>query len=318
MRIYRTTPTRSFSTFANALLRDHTISWCAAGVLMYLLSLPNGARSSIRSLAELRKEGRARIAESLRELEESRYLRRVVAKDRETGRFSTVYEVFDAPYSNGGGGTAVDDQDGNGRNLASGEGKSGGSGPLPLEEKTGGQEPPSPDPAPAPGRSRGRGRAWVRAARAARAPKGSVPEQLRSATELLLSLGRRDVRLALGTAEAVRLAPLVEEWRAAGASDARLRQALTAGLPEDVRSAPGLLANRLRRKLPAPPPPPPVRDECERCGTPLPPSSDCRACAAPSSAPAPETRGFMDAARKGGALVRAALAGAVAPEPGFA
>ncbi|GAA1153768.1 hypothetical protein GCM10009654_06640 [Streptomyces hebeiensis] len=122
MRIHRTAPTRSFSTFANALLRDHTISWCAADVLMYLLSLPNGARSSIRSLAELRKEGRARIAESLRELEESRYLRRVVAKDRETGRFSTVYEVFDAPYSNGGDGEGVGDGDRNGRNLASGEG----------------------------------------------------------------------------------------------------------------------------------------------------------------------------------------------------
>jgi hypothetical protein len=98
MRIHRTAPTRSLSSFANALIRDHQISWCAAGVLMYLLSLPPGAHASIRSLALLRKEGRTRIAEALRELEERRYLRRLVVKDPGTGLFSTEYEVFDTPY----------------------------------------------------------------------------------------------------------------------------------------------------------------------------------------------------------------------------
>ncbi|MFI6688208.1 hypothetical protein [Streptomyces sp. NPDC050485] len=98
MRIHRTAPTRSFSSFANALIRDHEISWCAAGVLMYLLSLPPGAHASIRSLAPLRKEGRTRIAEALRELEERRYLRRLVVKDPETGLFSTEYELFDNAY----------------------------------------------------------------------------------------------------------------------------------------------------------------------------------------------------------------------------
>lgn len=98
MRIHRTTPTRAFSVLANALLRDRSISWCAVGVLTYLLSLPNGARATIRTLAEQRKEGRARIAAALRELEESRYLRRVVRKDRESGQLFTVYEVFDTPY----------------------------------------------------------------------------------------------------------------------------------------------------------------------------------------------------------------------------
>ncbi|NEC85168.1 hypothetical protein [Streptomyces sp. SID12501] len=84
--------------FSNALLRDRSLSWCAVGVLTYLLSLPNGARATIRTLAEQRKEGRARIAAALHELEESRYLRRVVRKDEESGQFSTVYEVFDTPY----------------------------------------------------------------------------------------------------------------------------------------------------------------------------------------------------------------------------
>ncbi|MEN8649523.1 hypothetical protein ABCR94_02425 [Streptomyces sp. 21So2-11] len=99
MRIHRTAQTRAFSTFANALIRDLTISWCAAGVLMYLLSLPNGAHASIRTLALLRKEGRTRIADALRELEESRYLRRLTVKDPKDGRITTEYEVFDTPYN---------------------------------------------------------------------------------------------------------------------------------------------------------------------------------------------------------------------------
>ncbi|MEV4975424.1 hypothetical protein [Streptomyces scopuliridis] len=287
MRIYRTRPTRSFSTFGNELLRDRSISWCAAGVLMYLLSLPPGVRASIRSLAEQRKEGRARIAESLRELEESRYLRRVVVKNRASGHLSTVYEVFDTPYSDEGPG-----QDGEiGRNPASGEEAPGVSGPLPSGVNTEVQQPPS-------------------------RPRLSVPEQLRSATELLLSLGRREPRLALGTVEAVRLAPLVEEWRSMGASDAQLRAALTAGLPEAVRSAPGILADRLRRKMPTPLPPagpPPSRSrsprECEECGVPLAPSGDCHACA--PLPPAAATAGFVAAARRGREKVRAALSAPV-------
>ncbi|MFJ1750887.1 hypothetical protein ACIOJD_32310 [Streptomyces sp. NPDC088116] len=160
-------------------------------------------------------------------------------------------------------------------------------------------------------------------------PKLSVPEQLRSATELLLSIGRREHRLALGAAEAVRLAPLVEQWRAAGASDAQLRTSLTAGLPERVLSAPGLLADRLRRKLPAPLPPPlplaasvsaepspsRAKNECEECGVPLAPSGDCRACTPPPASPA--TTGFAEAARRGRDKVRAALgAPALSAAPG--
>lgn len=315
MRIHRTKPTRSFSTFTNALLRDRSISWCAAGVLLYLLSLPSGARASIRSLAEQRKEGRARIADALTDLERSGYLRRVLVKDRESGELSTVYEVFDCPYVD----RVTAESAENGQNLASGDRVAGGAGSLPTGAKTGEEEPPSPErepgdepvaesggesgpvpvPPPAPACKR-------------RLPMLTVPEQLRSATEFLLSLGRRDPRLTLGTAEAVRLAPLVGEWREAGASDAQLREALTAGLPVRVLSPPGLLADRLRRKMPVRPPratPQALRAECADCGVPLAPSGACHACAPPP--PTTETRGFAAAARKGRALAREALAGGV-------
>ncbi|MFD9393819.1 hypothetical protein ACFWBB_24725, partial [Streptomyces sp. NPDC060000] len=161
MRIHRTTPTRAFSVFSNALLRDRSLSWCAVGVLTYLLSRPNGARATIRTLAEQRREGRARIASALRELEESRYLRRVVRQDPQTRQFSTVYEVFDTPY---------DDEPPPGepekvQDRASGESGDAPEGGTPSGENPGEQEPPSrpsesepeadpasgPDPGPGPG-----------------------------------------------------------------------------------------------------------------------------------------------------------------------
>ncbi|MEW2396449.1 hypothetical protein [Streptomyces sp. NPDC046862] len=67
-------------------------------VLMYLLTLPNQARVTLRTLAEHRPEGRSRIAAALRELEERRYLRRVVCAGAGAGQLVAVYEVFDAPF----------------------------------------------------------------------------------------------------------------------------------------------------------------------------------------------------------------------------
>ncbi|MCX5559385.1 hypothetical protein [Streptomyces sp. NBC_00038] len=276
MRIHRTTPTRAFSVFANALLRDRSISWCAVGVLTYLLSLPNGARATIRTLAEQRKEGRARIAAALRELEESRYLRRVVRKDRESGQLFTVYEVFDTPY---------DEEPPAGepekiQNLASGELESAASGPPPSGEKTREQEPPSP-PTAEPG-------------------SVSVPQSERTAlaAKLLGSLGRAEPRLALGAAEALRLAPLVEEWWERGASSAAVRAALTQGLPSRVYSPRALVEDRLRRKRPAAPTAGPVTTVEIRS------TAEIRKPGAP---------GYRDAARRGGALARALLSGRAAP-----
>ncbi|WP_329076999.1 hypothetical protein [Streptomyces niveus] len=286
MRIYRTKPTRSFTTVTNALVRDRSISWCASGVLMYLLSLPNNARADIRSLAGQRKEGRARITDALHDLERAGYLRRVLVKNKKSGELSTVYEVFDHPCTDRVTAEPAEPAE-NGQNLASGDRDRDDTGSLPKGEKTGEQRPPSRP-----------------------LPKLTVPEQLRSATELLLSLRGRDPRLTLGTAEAVRLAPLVGEWREAGASDAQLREALTGGLPVRVLSAPGLLADRLRRKLPTRlprPVPPALRPECPDCGTPLPPSSPCHACTPPP--PPPEASAFVAAARRGRALAREALTG---------
>ncbi|MFI6404930.1 hypothetical protein [Streptomyces sp. NPDC050548] len=262
MRIHRTTPTRAFSVFSNALLRDRSISWCAVGVLTYLLSLPNEARVTIRTLADQRKEGRSRIAAALHELEDSRYLRRVVRKNPESGQLFTVYEVFDTPYED----EPPAGEEEKVENLASGQSAVAPSDALPSGEKTREQEPPSPP------------------------PQAELSERTALAARLLGSLGGSEPRLTLGAAEALRLAPLVEEWWERGATSVQVRAALTDGLPRRMYSAAAIVENRLRRKCPASQATAPVttvRVEPRK----------------------PGASGYREAAQRGGALARALLQG---------
>ncbi|MFJ8489143.1 hypothetical protein ACIRBZ_12370 [Streptomyces sp. NPDC094038] len=89
---------RAFAALANSLFRDRHLSWGAVGVLAYLLGLPDGSWITERILAERRREGCMSVVASLRELEERRYLRRVVSRDPVTRQYSTVCEVFERPY----------------------------------------------------------------------------------------------------------------------------------------------------------------------------------------------------------------------------
>ncbi|PAZ13898.1 hypothetical protein CLM62_20620 [Streptomyces sp. SA15] len=275
MRIHRTTPTRAFSVFSNALLRDRSISWCAVGVLTYLLSLPNEARVTIRTLADQRKEGRARIAAALHELEESRYLRRVVRKSRETGQLSTVYEVFDTPYED----EPPTGESPEAQNLASGESEIAPSGDLPSGEKTGEQEPPSPPPPAEPDPQ----------------PEAAVGERTALAAKLLGSLGRTETPAHPRRRRGAVLAPLVEEWWEAGASSTQIRAALTDGLPRRMYSAAAIVENRLRRKRPA------GASATEPVTT---VEVDLRK---------PGASAYREAARRGGAIARALLRGQAAP-----
>ncbi|GAA1922737.1 hypothetical protein GCM10009716_34020 [Streptomyces sodiiphilus] len=151
-----------------------------------------------------------------------------------------------------------------------------------------------------------------------------MPDALRSAVTLLSSLGVAEPRLALGTAEAMELAPLVGQWRAAGASHELLRSALTAGLPERVHSAVGL--HRKLPQRPAVPPedagrlsgPAPVRrglSEYPDCRDPVTEPGRCRTCRDGGPPPAPDISAFVEAGKRGAARARAALRG-LAPPPG--
>ncbi|MFD4502386.1 hypothetical protein [Streptomyces sp. NPDC058457] len=101
MRVHRTAPLRAFAALANSRFGDRRLSWGAVGVLTYLLGLPNGSWITERILAAQRGEGCMSIVASLRELEERRYLRRVVRRDPVTRQYSTTCEVFERPYESG-------------------------------------------------------------------------------------------------------------------------------------------------------------------------------------------------------------------------
>ncbi|MER5210023.1 hypothetical protein ABT063_05395 [Streptomyces sp. NPDC002838] len=109
--------------------------------------------------------------------------------------------------------------------------------------------------------------------------RGDVPDEppdrprpTRSRGHILLAaLGRETPALSLSEAECARLAPLVTDWYARGATDEDVTRALTSGLPTPVHHPAGLIHNRLTTKLPPekPAPRPPLRIlECAECGVP--------------------------------------------------
>ncbi|MEV5334818.1 hypothetical protein [Streptomyces werraensis] len=103
------------------------------------------------------------------------------------------------------------------------------------------------------------------------------------AVAVLASLRHVDARLVLSEREAVRLAPAVTAWLAAGVAPAQITRTLTTGLPDRFLTRPaGLLAFRLRETpLPAPPPPAPVARPA------VPPLQTCDGCDRAFRAPGP-------------------------------
>ncbi|NUV29936.1 MULTISPECIES: hypothetical protein [Streptomyces albidoflavus group] len=123
-------------------------------------------------------------------------------------------------------------------------------------------EVPPPDPADAPQRPR-------------------REEPLTGSAEVLSRLGQRDRRLTLGADEARQLAPLLDEWFAVGADEASVFHLLTSGLPPRVHAAAALVADRLRRKKPAPRAPKPrpaSRPRCVNCNANMFQPGLCNAC----------------------------------------
>ncbi|GAA2526693.1 hypothetical protein [Streptomyces koyangensis] len=106
-------------------------------------------------------------------------------------------------------------------------------------------------------------------------------EPLTGSAEVLARLGQRDRRLTLGADEARQLAPLLDEWFAVGADEASVFHLLTSGLPPRVHAAAALVADRLRRKKPAPRAPKPrpaSRPRCVNCNANMFQPGLCNAC----------------------------------------
>ncbi|MEV4337732.1 helix-turn-helix domain-containing protein [Streptomyces sp. NPDC049590] len=105
-------------------------------------------------------------------------------------------------------------------------------------------------------------------------PAYPSPALLRTATDVLAGLRRRDPRLLLSATEAEHLAPGVAAWLERDLTPTAVREALTTGLPPEPLTRPAaLLAHRLTTGLPplppyrTPEPPPPVRHPLQTCET---------------------------------------------------
>ncbi len=139
-------------------------------------------------------------------------------------------------------------------------------------------------------------------------PEPSEPPEFADAARTLVRISGEDRRVRLGLVEALKLAPLVVQWRTHGGTEADLRTALLAGLPPQVFSASALLRRRLEAKMPPPPTPraaAPPRHECELCRAPVPVAGRCPGCAGQL---APPERGVWAAVtERGVAAARSAM-----------
>ncbi|WP_055628094.1 hypothetical protein [Streptomyces hirsutus] len=235
----RTRLTADFTVISNALAQRRG-SAVTVGVAVYILSLPTGTPVSIDALCAHFTEGEILISRALRELEAAGYLERRCER-LSSGQIRTRTYFYDVP-----GGTPQPDPDG-------------------PPEPDGSPEPPKP---PRPRKPPAAERATSSPATVtemASFPAPNRPEKAASlsdadpqAVAVLASLRRVDPRLLLSEREAVRLAPAVGQWLAAGVAPSQITAHLTARLPDHFLTRPvGLLAFRLRETpLPVPPPTP--------------------------------------------------------------
>lgn len=89
-------PDHHFSIVDNATIRDHRLSWRARGLLVYLLSMPDGWTVRSEHLAAQGTEGRDAIRSALRELEANGYLVRRKYQDA-GGRWRSDSIIYDRP-----------------------------------------------------------------------------------------------------------------------------------------------------------------------------------------------------------------------------
>lgn len=89
-------PTEAFTVISNSIIGDHSLSWKARGLLIFLLSKPDHWTTSAAHLTNMGPDGRDSVRTGLQELEARGYLVRARRQDSR-GRWSTVTWVYDTP-----------------------------------------------------------------------------------------------------------------------------------------------------------------------------------------------------------------------------
>ncbi|TQF04161.1 hypothetical protein E6W39_20415 [Kitasatospora acidiphila] len=289
MQIHRSEQLRRFTVLPNGLLQDRRLSFTARGLLVDLLSRPDGWREDGRQMADSSPQGRGAVQRALKELAAAGYYR-VERVRRADGTIRSEAHVFDTPQL---GLPTVG-------HPVSGEARAGSADVPPVKDQ--GKKPTLP---------RESGDPVALAAVLPTSLPAGPDEQTRTAVAVLYRVIRPEPRLSLGEAEARELAPLVAKWLEHGYAERDLADALLPGLPAAMHSPAAVLRSRLVRKLPPPKAhgqPKPSYAECAKCHDPVPDPGICRPCAGLGRVPIKADERATRTAR-GLAMVRASLQG---------
>ncbi|WP_371499909.1 hypothetical protein OG871_26375 [Kitasatospora sp. NBC_00374] len=259
-----TAPSRDFTQIANDQVWDDSLSDAAFRLLVRSLALPPARvrSTTVTHLAAGLSGGRITVDRARRQLSRAGLLHSVRWRNA-TGQVRTESLVSNVRLSEAEAERLFTEHLGSGTGRPGagerdcGEAAARRSGTAHPRGETPGEEETSPLPVPAP---------------TAPPPPESTPHatphttpHAAAAERVLLSLRRTDPRLLLGAAEVRRLVPMAAEWLARGVDAEGLRHALTAGLPQSVKSPAGLLRTRLRDKLPPVPASVPELAPCTDC-----------------------------------------------------
>ncbi|MGW0708580.1 helix-turn-helix domain-containing protein [Streptomyces sp. NPDC002643] len=252
-----------FTIIGNHLAQHRELSLTAIGLGTHILSLPEGASTDIRTLAECFPEGRDRIAFALRELEAHGHIERV--RERvEGGRVITRTYAYNAPALTRAHGAAAD---GAVATVVEPEpvhgAPTGPVAPLDAVPSAVSAAPVAKDEVP---KDEVRDVVPVRPAQEPAEPQPSSCEHCDKAVALLVGLRRTDDRFTLSQRDVCRLAPAVIAWFDNGVGGTAVHHALTADVPTLLKNPAGFLAHRLRELLPPPLPPLPDIPEASAPG----------------------------------------------------
>ncbi len=341
MQVNRTVHTSAFVVIPNAIAQHPTMSLAARGLLLMLLSLPTGFQINVRDIsAVIPGLGKRGAGKALDELERLGFYIRTTTRDR-FGRIRTATAVYDTPQTgscipgtgepgNGMTGTnpvknpikettplpTLTERLGDGEDLTAitalaAEGREGGGGistettPNDSNDVNGDEHQGDDDTDPDGPDDDG--------------PKGGKPVDGGSTVEGVTSLLGRirqasGDRIAVPVRDAGKVLPLVKSWLAVGASERQIIDAVTAGLPSEIRSATGFVVSRLRDRMPAPvtvaapvPTSAPM-GECAECRNPLRGGGVCADCRTAGPANPKSIDDGDDPAVRGAAEARRLLA----------
>ncbi len=270
MRVQRTKHTRAYVQVTNDIARHHSLSLEAVGLLVRLLSLPDGSGATVEKISEQVSNGRRSVSKAMNELIKAGYVKRAKVQDPETGKWVTITTVTDMPDP------AVSPTD---RfptvGLPTGQAVGGSTQGSKTDEKKDitpthpevvAQPEEAPVQAPASTEKGGEGKSTFLSK--------IEREMTREARRILERLSLHKA-LPLSDSEIGRLTPRLLPWLREDHRSEDILRCLTSNLPQEIGSVPGLISHRLKTFTPersAPPAPltapqPLKRAACDVCTT---------------------------------------------------